>query len=63
MTKTHSDILTCLHINLANAKTQAMREFVQQQITDFTASIAPKPKITPRPQPNWDRIIPNESPA
>lgn len=61
MTKTRSSILACLQANLDNAKTEIMREHVRQQIASFKKHLTPK--LTPRTQPNWDRIIPNESPT
>lgn len=60
MTKTQATILTCLRINLVNAKTEAMRRHVQDQIIQFEKRIAPQPKPQPKPQPSWDRYIPNE---
>lgn len=59
-TLNHSNILTCLNMNLANAKSEPMREHVRQQIADFEKHLQPKPKTTPKPRPSWDRIIPNE---
>lgn len=50
MTQQQKMILACYEINLQNAKTPQMRQFVQKQINDFKASCQPKPKPT---HPAW----------
>ena len=50
MTRDEQIILTCLEINLSQAKTLAMRRHVQEQIASFKLHCKPKPK----PQrPTW----------
>jgi len=44
MTRDEQIILTCLEINLSQAKTLAMRRHVQEQIVSFKLHREPKPK-------------------
>jgi len=44
MTRNEQIILTCLEINLSQAKTLAMRRHVQEQIASFKLQCKPKPK-------------------
>lgn len=60
--KTSQTILTCLQLNLGNAKTKGMRDFAKQQLHDFQLPKTRRPttiKLPPK-QPNWDRYIENE---
>lgn len=44
MTKNQQLVLTCLQINLENAKSPDMRKHVQDQIASFKLYCNPKPK-------------------
>jgi len=56
---THETIITCLQLNVTNAKTKAMLDFAKEQLHNYLNQPQNRPPCKPnKRQPNWDRIIP-----